>query len=311
MADVSARVRAARTIDVDLTTAAVARGLRDAGVRAVLLKGPALAALLYGPSEHRSYADVDLLLAPGDEAPAGAALRGLGFQPIVDDEALRGHRRVHAHEWSRGRGASVDLHRTLPGAAFPPSVVWDALASETGAITVGGVEVETLSTTGLLVQVALHAAHHGPLSRRAIDDLERAVRRMPLETWSGAAELAARIGATPAFGAGLRLAPAGAELAEELGLPDEVPVDVALRAAGAPPLAVGLDWLLRTEGLGARLALVARTAVPAPSALRLWRPLARRGPGGLAAAYVSHPLWLARHAVPSIRAVRRARRSTR
>lgn len=311
MARVDGRVRAARTIEVDLATATVVRSLRGAGVRCILLKGPALAALLHGPGELRPYVDVDLLVAPADEPRAGDVLRELGFEQLVGDAELGGHRGLHAHEWRRAGGASVDLHRTLPGARAGPAAVVAALGTQTRTIQVAGEEVEALAPPALLVQVALHAAHHGPLAPKALDDLERAAERIPFETWLQAATLAERIDATPAFAAGLRLAPAGPALAERLSLPRVVPAEVALRAGGAPPLAVGLDWLLQTPGPRAKLALVTRTALPSPGALRLWRPLARRGAPGLAAAYVSHPFWLARHAVPSVLAVRRARRSTR
>lgn len=311
-ADARTRARAARTIDVDLTTAAVVASLRAAGVRSILLKGPALARLLYGPGEHRSYTDVDLLVAPADAGRANEVLGRLGFSPLVSDEALGPHRPLHAHEWRRtGGGASVDLHRTLPGAAAPPDDVAAVLAAHTATTEIAGEEVEALAPPALLVQVALHAAHHGPRSGKALRDLERAAGRQPYDAWEEAATIARQIDATPAFAAGLRLVPAGAALADRLALPLDVPVDVRLKAAGAPPLAVGLDWLLRTRGLRARLALVARTALPPPSALRLWRPLARRGTSGLVAAYASHPFWLARHAVPSIRALRGARRPTR
>jgi hypothetical protein len=308
MERVERRARAIRTIAVDLAAARVARALRAAGVPCILLKGPALAALLYEPGELRPYVDVDLLVAPSDEPPAGEVLRGLGYQPLVTDEALAGHRRLHAHEWCCAGDPSVDLHRTLPGAAAEPAAVVALLATQTSPIEVAGEELETLAAPALLVHVALHAAHHGPQAPKALDEVERAVVRLRFDTWLQAAALAERLDALPAFAAGLRLAPAGGALAERLSLPRASPVDIALKAGGAPPLAVGLDWLLRTPGSRAKLALVARTALPSPGALRLWRPLARRGSAGLAAAYASHPFWLARHAVPSALAVRRARR---
>jgi hypothetical protein len=311
MARVDARVRAARTIAVDLATATVARRLTQAGVRCILLKGPALAALLHGDGAFRPYVDVDLLVAPADVARAENVLGELGFEQLVDDAQLGGHRRLHAHEWRRAGGPSVDLHRTLPGARADPATVAAVLATQTRTIAVAGEDVEALAPAGVALQVALHAAHHGPLAPKALDDLERAVERIPLETWNEAAALAERIDATPALAAGLRLEPAGAAIADRLSLPYGGPVDVALRADGAPPLAVGIDWLLQTPGPRAKLALVTRTALPPPGALRLWRPLARRGAPGLAAAYLSHPFWLARHAVPSVLAVRRARKSSR
>jgi hypothetical protein len=309
MARVDSRVRAARTIAVDLAAATVVRELRAAGIRCVLLKGPALASLLHDEDELRTYVDVDLLIAPDQDERAARVLRRLGYEQLVADSELGGHRRLHAHEWRRADGPSVDLHRTLPGARAEPAVVVSVLFEQTRTIAVAGETVEALAPAGLALQVALHAAHHGPRAGKALDDLDRAVERLPLSDWVQAVALAERIDATPALAAGLRLRPGGAALADGLSLPRTVPVEVALKAGGAPPLASGLDWLLQMPGGRARVALVARTVLPTPGALRLWRPLARRGVPGLAAAYVSHPFWLARHAIPSVLAVRRARRS--
>ena len=106
--DSASRVRAARTIAVDLATAEAVRRMRAAGVRCILLKGPALASLQDGGL--RTYVDADLLVAPDDEARAAAVLRGLGFEELVSDGELGGHRRLHAHEWRRADGPSVMYH---------------------------------------------------------------------------------------------------------------------------------------------------------------------------------------------------------
>ncbi|MSW96587.1 MAG: hypothetical protein F2796_07300, partial [Actinobacteria bacterium] len=215
--EADARTRAARVIGVDLQTAVVVRALRVAQVRAVLLKGPALSALLYDPGELRSYCDIDLLVAERDTAAAGCVLQRLGYRPLVSDAALDGHRRVHAHEWTSAGGVSVDLHRTLPGATAAPEVVFRTLAAQTRTLSVGGEPIEMLEESAALVQVALHAAHHGPRSGNATQEVERAVRRHPEAAWLEAAALAAQIGAGHAFAAGLRRCSDGVALADRLG----------------------------------------------------------------------------------------------
>jgi hypothetical protein len=302
----------ARTLAVDLATAEVVVGLREARIPSILLKGPALTRLLYDDDELRSYLDLDLLVPPEKLEGAGTVLSGLGFEIVVADAELAGHRPLHAHEWLRGSdGVAADLHATLSGVGAPSARVWELLSAEAEPLLVGGVEVDALCPSALALQVALHAAHHGPMRRKALDDLERAVERLPEETWARAARTAGQLDALPAFAAGLALAPAGAPLARRLDQPAQWPGEVTLRGTGAPPLAVGLDWLARTPGLKAKAALVARTAVPTPGALRTWRPLARRRPFGLARAYRSHPFWLAWHTIPSVLALRRTRREAR
>jgi hypothetical protein len=206
---------------------------------------------------------------------------------------------------------SIDLHRTLSGAAAPPERVWAALRSHADRVTLGGVQADVPDATAVALLVSLHAAHHGPGVEKGVSELGRALDRLPAETWREAAALAERLDAAPALAAGLALEPRGVELAGRLGLPSQRPVDVALRASTPPPLALGLDWLSRTPGLRAKTGLVLRTAFPTPGAMRAWRPWARRGPFALAGAYGTHPLWLVRHLLPSLLALRRARKEAR
>ena len=297
----------AQSLAVDVATGEVVAALREAGIRSVVLRGPALARQVYAAGELRPYVDVDLLVAPGEEEAANAVLSRLGFALVASDAELAGHRPVHAHEWLRD-GVAVDLHRTLSGVGAAPAELWAAIAAESEVEVVGGIEVKVPSPAAVALQLGLHAAHHGPRRGKSLRDLDLALERLPVDTWAAAATLAGRLDAVPALASGLRLTPAGAELAERLGLPSRRPADVALRAVSPPPLALGLEWLLRTRGFRAKASLVGRTLAPSPGALRSWRPLARKRPLGIAAAYLSHPFWLARHAVPSLIALRRARK---
>lgn len=300
---------AAQGLVVDRRAADVLAALDQADVPALLLKGASVAALLHGRDEPRTYSDVDVLVPPARVADAGRVLASLGYRPVASAVSVGRHRPTHATEWERPGDVSVDLHGRLSGIEADPAAAWELLAARARPLRLGEAEVPALDPVAVGLLVALHPAHHGPSHARSLADLDRALDRLTGEDWDAVAGLARELDADAALGAGLRLRPAGAALAARLGLPERAPLDVALRASGAPPLALGLDWLARTPGLRAKVALVARTALPAPGALRIWRPLARRGPAGLGLAYASHPLWLARHAVPSLLALRRARRA--
>ena len=128
-------------------------------------------------------------------------------------------------------------------------------------------------------------------------------------TWQGAAALATRLDALPAFAAGLRLDPRGDALLEALGIDVEPDAMAALRAETAPPLAQGFGWLAQLPSTGARLRFVARTLVPPRGYMELWWPPARRGGLWLVVAYCRRPFWIAAHLAPAVRAWRRARRS--
>ncbi|MEZ5098883.1 MAG: nucleotidyltransferase family protein [Thermoleophilia bacterium] len=300
---------AAQGLVVDRRAADVLGSLAAAGVPALLLKGATVAELLHDAHEPRTYNDVDVLVGPDRVQDAGRVLASLGYRPVAAPASVGRHRPTHATEWERPGDVSVDLHRRLSGVGADPDAAWAVLASRARPFRLAGAEVPAVDPVAVALLVGLHPAHHGPSHARSLADLDRALDRLTGEDWDAVAALARALDAEAALGAGLRLRPGGAALAARLDLPERAPLDVALRSSGAPPLALGLDWLARTPGLRARAALVARTALPTPGALRIWRPLARRGPGGLALAYASHPLWLARHALPSLLALRRARRA--
>ena len=97
---------------------AVAAALRTAGVRAVWLKGAALAAWAYVDPALRPFGDLDVLVAESDLPAAAEALRGLGYRQ-AREEAPGLH-----HHWSFCRLArgtlpvTVEVHRRL--LASPP-----------------------------------------------------------------------------------------------------------------------------------------------------------------------------------------------
>ena len=221
------------TAQVDAATAEVLAAFEAAGVDALLLKGPALTALLYAAGEHRSYNDTDLLVAPGQVDAAEKVLAALGYanaHSVTGVDDVGGV--VHAHPWIRTSSADesmVDLHRWLAGAERSPTAAWDALVARRTWIDVGGGRAAVLDRPGQAMHLAMHAAQHGPAYERQLGELALALERWPADVWDAAAELAGEIGATPAFAAGLRLLPRGAAEARRLGLASTAELDWKIR----------------------------------------------------------------------------------
>lgn len=304
---------AALVLHVDSVTREVVTAMRETGIRTLLLKGPSIAAWLYGDGAARSYVDSDLLVAPGSYREAGDVLRKLGFRP----RAYWLYRDSQA--WLRRRDTSyVDLHRSLINVLAPPDVVWKELASDTDTLRVGGIDLEVLRVPARALHVALHAAQHGVGDfRRPLEDLARAVRVADEDDWRQAADLARRIDALPAFAAGLRLDPEGVRLAERLKLPEERPPAVELRAGPDIPVAIALESLASGRSLRARPRLLLRALVPSSLYMRGWAaqhmirwPAAlRRGHLGLGMAYLWRPIWILLRLPEAMIALRRARRA--
>ncbi len=303
-------VAAARTLVAEALVPEVVTALKEAGVRPILLKGLAVARWLYQDGS-RTYKDTDLLVDPNQVGAAESVLRHLGFEhPPLDDLPL--DRPWHAHAWHRGDGVgSIDLHRTLIGVGVPPEELWRVLCVRTEVVRVAHADVEILDPPARALHVALHAAQDGARRGTAREDLVRGLDQLPESIWTEADELAVRLRAVPAFVAGLRLVPAGAELAARLGLPDEASVEISLRAQAAPSISLGLDWLINTPGVGRKLVLVAHKLVPPLAFMRAWSPLARRGPLGVVLAYIWRVVWLCRNTPGALRVWWRTRRDLR
>jgi hypothetical protein len=276
-------VATARTLAVDAETRRVVMEMRASGVRPILLRGPAFAALLgYAPGE-RTYVDTDLLVAPGSFPVAEGVLRRLGYHESELERVFRGDRPQHAHTWIGPRGV-VDLHRTLVGLPGDGDRSWELLSSRTSTLSMLGHEVEVLGASRGVFVIALHAAQHaGEAGVEA--DLARAVARVPREAWEEAVELSRLLGAEETFAAGLRTSPEGEKLAESLHLPQPHAHAGVNRGSDTFHLAQGLLWVSGHRGAAAKLKyLRAKLVPPAPQMHSRWT-LARRGRVGLLLAH--------------------------
>ena len=309
VARVDSLLATARALEVDRVTGEVVSALEKAGVRTLLLKGPALVDLLYDDGTPRTYLDCDLLVPPEDHDRAAALLVSLGFERDSEaDHLVPQFGPLHADPFSRAEdGAQVDLHRALSGLRMGGSDVWGAVGASAQSMMVGGTPVSVPRPAALALIVALHAAHHGSEVEQPLEDLSRAVDRVPLDTWREAVDLADRLHAIPPLANGLRMLPAGLELAERLRLPSAELIHSALDETSGAGVALGFERLAERRGLVPKAALVFEEIFPSPRFMRWWTPLARRGRAGLLLAYPWRVLYLLREAGPGIRAWRRSR----
>jgi len=293
---------AAASLVVERASAEAVAVLRDAGIRAILIKGPPQQEWLAAAGTPRASVDVDLLVDPAEADAAGRVFSALGYRfvPLVTPGV--GH---HAYLWTAPGRVPVEVHDTLWGA---DGDAWSALAGETEPLALGGETVDVPNEAARCLVVALHAAHHGVGDDATKYDLERALVVADRSSWQHAAELAREIGAEAAFAAGLGLVSAGRRLRTDLGLQapaltDGLALDIATPRAGAP----GYYWLSQQRGVRARARFVVRKLVPPADFMRFKHPFARRGRAHLLLVYLYRPLWLARWAIPGLLEWRRIR----
>lgn len=299
----------ARSLSIDRVAAEAATALAGRGVDCMLVKGAVAANALYADGGVRPYGDCDLLVREADIEAAGAALRSSGFDLPADENAALIPEFQHSHTWTRTSDrATVELHWTFIGADAPPNRLWRALRARATTMRVGGHDLAVADTATTALLAAMQLLQHGPdEGAKFRADVERAIRLLDAEQWHAAADLAGTIGAAGAFGAGLRLAPGGRELAGRLGVPD----DAAARAfSGGPPAAEAaraLELVMRRDGIAAKLRLLLWLLAPPPAYLEMIHPAARRGRMHLVAAYALRPLDLLWRAPATLAAWRRAR----
>ena len=303
---------------MDVKGAEIRQALHAAGIRTVLLKGPAFARLLYRDSRSRGYSDVDLLVDPAAVQRAEQILAAAEFRRFDPESAVRqtdaavgravgAHGAAHATAWLRERDHFlVDLHDSLPQCGVSARVVWRHVTQHLDVLTVAGVATETLDRPASALLVALHAAHHGPRWGPAVSDLEAALEVFDRDCWEAARDLAMMLQAEAAMGIGLGITDAGRTVARQLSLPSESTAANRLLWAGAPWSASVLDSVIRQRNLRSRLALISRVLWPTPEALRRGSALARRSRLGLIAAYAGRTFDLARKLPEALRARRRS-----
>jgi hypothetical protein len=132
----------------------------DAGIEYAILKGPALAHTVYRESCLRAFADLDLLVRSQDYDRASALLTRIGHarslpEPRPSWEARFGKASVHVDP---DDGIEIDLHRTLVLGPFGQWIDADELMANLAIFLVGGRTLPRLDDTGMLLNVALHAA---------------------------------------------------------------------------------------------------------------------------------------------------------
>jgi hypothetical protein len=260
---------------VDAGAGEVIRAFGQSGIEAVLVRGPAIAETLYDDRLERDYSDVDLLISVADFPLARRLLAALEYREARVELAFPDERPRHAETWFREDGRAVDLHRSLVGVTADPRSVWPIMREGARSLNVGGVDTLIPSPPVTAVVVALHAAHHGARGAHPRRDLELARVKLSPDVWRRAERIAADLGATRAFEAGLS---GRAVAGDEIG---------AGRGGTTFHVAQGLLWLRSTRGARARLRLLRELAFPSPATMRQRSEVAARGVVGLTLAYAT------------------------
>lgn len=312
--------RAAHALALDVATTEVVRAFEASGLRCVLLKGPAVIHWLYADEPGaREYGDIDVLVQPSRFASAEGILERLGFEHKHGGYRADLQDWTHQAEWERPAALPVfvDLHRGFHGVA-DREAFWAVVDAHPSAVEVAGHVVRIPDEAGCAMVVALHDSSTGR-SERSAEDLRRAITTLGDDTWREAARRAASAGALPSLVLGLSFHEAGRHLVERLGLPADLPPEVATRSL----VAVGVDAnqanraaalqhrLGSAGGWRARVAVMRDIMFPPAEFFTDSRRLAQRGRSALLISRAAYPFGLAARAPRILWLVFRGRRRAR
>lgn len=292
-------------------TARLVRALREAGVDCLLLKGISHELWLYPDGARPPSRDIDVLIAPSQLEEACEAVLRLGMREARDSLGPRRHGLELQYLPPDGTGMPVELHQSFHFVSAPVAHCWAVLTASRQRIEVGGVPIDIPSVPARAALLALHVANHGLAGAWVIEDLRRAIGVVSLAEWQLAANVADELDALAAFSSGLRFHPAGASIADSLGLEKRDDPTLRLHArSGHDPGIRMLTYADRSSRAGlARM--LANELIPSDDQMRTWYPIARRGRRGLVAAHAARMARLARISPELVSSWRKARAAAR
>lgn len=150
------------------------RGLEERRVRALVLKGPALARTLYATPSLRPFSDFDLLCPPDQRDTADGVLRALGYSRQAPGAADQED--FHLIYARRDGDLPVELHSDLLQLGLPTRCLddlWDA--PET--FDVGGPQALMLAPNHQILHLCVHLHTHGYGRLIWFKDLDLLIRR--------------------------------------------------------------------------------------------------------------------------------------
>ncbi len=163
-------------------TAGMAAALHGAGIQPLLLKGQALADLLYDDPLIRPASDIDLLVSRNEVETAQQALAAIGYQPRSDEwlryQLARGYHLSLVREVWPGRAVLLELHWDLGGRELfrYDLAAWRSRA-QTFALSGVTARLQRFSPDDQLLHLALHMRKHRYVGLRWLVDVAALLSR--------------------------------------------------------------------------------------------------------------------------------------
>lgn len=203
------RLQVPRTLMITTQLRQVIDLLRAHDIAVLPVKGPVLAATVYGDVALRGVSvDLDFVVRPADFSRALGLILDAGYQRVemaLDEHDVESWDE-EAHLLPHGRGVMVELHTDLIGNVGTVPVDLEAVLGRTRNAPLFGTTIPLIDAEDLLLYLCLHGARH--IFRRLLwtCDVAFLIRANPNLQWDRLIDRAAGISARQRLSLGLYLA---------------------------------------------------------------------------------------------------------
>ncbi|HVF54769.1 MAG TPA: nucleotidyltransferase family protein [Pyrinomonadaceae bacterium] len=201
---------AARNLFLNGELCRVLRLFEEHGVPAIPYKGPALAVAAYGNLSLRRFVDLDIMTPRRDVLRARDLLISQGYapQPALSEAQQKILLRTqHNLPLTRDEGRLIiELHWEVATKKFASAMDAEELWKRLETLTLGGVEVKSLSPEDLLLSLCVHGSKHLWERLAWVCDAAELINSHPALDWPRVLGQARRAGIERMLFLGLRLA---------------------------------------------------------------------------------------------------------
>ena len=179
----------------------------EAGVRTLVLKGPALSLQAYGDATVRQFGDIDLLVRQKDAYRVTEIMTLAGFDARVPLAAVAAGKTPGEYLFRRPNTKVIfEVHTEKTLRYFPNPLAMEELFERQAKLVADGRSVPTYSNEDALVAMCTHGAKHCWERLMWIGDVAAMLNRQSSLDWEVAGRIAASLGARRILHTGLLLA---------------------------------------------------------------------------------------------------------
>jgi len=195
---------------VQVVTVELLAALAEAGIRALVYKGVALAVMTTGDAAARGASDIDILVDPGDMRRLHETLLHIGadfvagYSPPPTSELWKTVMRVGCEIPYRWRGVALDVHWRIDRLPQIAAMTFEDLWRRRESVTIAGVQIATLGEVDALLITAAHGTKEHWRHLRWVVDFVRQSR--VILDWPTVLSNARHTGCEPGLAVGVAVA---------------------------------------------------------------------------------------------------------